>query len=122
MTVITYGAMVQQSLEAARTMELSGVSVEVIDLRTLNPLDEEAMYQSVRKTNKVAVIHEDTLTGGFGAELAARIGTNCFEYLDAPVVRVAALDSPIPYSPPLEDAVLPNKQKILAVLEQLARY
>ena len=121
-TVITYGAMVQQSLEAARTMEASGVSVEVIDLRTLNPLDEDMIYRSVKKTNRAAVIHEDTLTGGFGAEIAALITTNCFEYLDAPVVRVAALDVPIPYSPPLEDAVLPNKQKILAALEQLARY
>ncbi|MCX6121615.1 MAG: dehydrogenase E1 component subunit alpha/beta [Ignavibacteriales bacterium] len=121
-TIITYGAMVQQSLEAARAIESNGVSVEVIDLRTLNPLDEETIYQSVKKTNKVAVIHEDTLTGGFGAEIAALISTNCFEYLDAPVVRIAALDTPIPYSPPLEDAVLPNKQKILAALERLARY
>jgi pyruvate/2-oxoglutarate/acetoin dehydrogenase E1 component len=98
------------------------VSVEVIDLRTLNPLDEEAIFRSVKKTNRVAVIHEDSLTGGFGAEIAARIASDCFEYLDAPLVRVAALDTPIPYSPPLEDAVLPNKQKILTALEQLARY
>ena len=122
MTIITYGAMVQQSLEAARTMESNGVSVEVIDLRTLNPLDEESIYRSVKKTNRVVIIHEDTLTGGFGAEIAARVTSNCFEYLDAPVLRVAALDTPIPYSPPLEDAVLPNKQKILAALEQLVRY
>ena len=121
-TIITYGAMVQQSLEAARTMEAQGVSVEVIDLRTLNPLDEETMYQSVRKTNKVAVIHEDTITGGFGSEISARITENCFEFLDAPIVRVAALDTPIPYSPPLEDAVLPGKQKILTALELLASY
>jgi 2-oxoisovalerate dehydrogenase E1 component len=121
-TIVTYGALVQQSLEVARTMEANGVSVEVIDLRTLNPLDEEAIYRSVRKTNRVAIVHEDTLTGGFGAEIAALIASNCFEYLDAPVVRVAALDSPIPYSPPLEDAVLPNKQKILIALEQLARF
>jgi 2-oxoisovalerate dehydrogenase E1 component beta subunit len=114
--------MVQQSLEAARTMEVKGVSVEVIDLRTLNPLDEETIYQSVKKTNRAVVVHEDTLTGGFGAEIAALITTNCFEYLDAPVLRVAALDTPIPYSPPLEDAVLPNKQKILEALEQLACY
>ena len=121
-SIITYGAMVQQSLEAARTMEANGVSIEVIDLRTLNPLDEETIYQSVKKTNRAVVIHEDTLTGGFGAEIAALISTNCFEYLDAPVLRVAALDVPIPYSPPLEDAVLPNRQKILAALEQLARF
>jgi 2-oxoisovalerate dehydrogenase E1 component len=122
LTIVTYGAMVHQSLEAARMMESNGVSVEVIDLRTLNPLDEEAIYRSVKKTNRVAVIHEDTLTTGFGAEIVALIVKNCFEYLDAPVVRVAALDSPIPYSPPLEDAMLPNKQKILTALEQLAGY
>ncbi|RPI06805.1 MAG: tungsten formylmethanofuran dehydrogenase [Ignavibacteriae bacterium] len=121
-TVITYGAMVQQSLDAARTLEGKGMSVEVIDLRTLNPLDEETIYQSVRKTNKVAVIHEDTMTGGFGSEIVSLITAHCFEYLDAPVQRIAALDTPIPYSPPLENAVLPGKQKILAVLEQLARY
>jgi 2-oxoisovalerate dehydrogenase E1 component len=122
LTVVTYGAMVHQSLEAARVMESNGVSVEVIDLRTLNPLDEETIYRSVKKTNRVAVIHEDTLTAGFGAEIVALIVKNCFEHLDAPVVRVAALDSPVPYSPPLEDAMLPNKQKILTALEQLAGY
>jgi len=121
-TIITYGAMVQQSLEAARVMETKGVSVEVIDLRTLNPLDEESIYRSVKKTSRVAVIHEDTFTAGFGAEIVARITKDCFEYLDAPIVRVAALDSPIPYSPPLEDAMLPNKQKIITALEQLAAY
>ena len=122
LTVVTYGAMVHQSLEVARMMESNGVSVEVIDLRTLNPLDEETIYRSVKKTNRVAVIHEDTLTAGFGAEIVALIVKNCFEHLDAPVMRVAALDSPVPYSPPLEDAVLPNKQKILTALEQLAGY
>jgi 2-oxoisovalerate dehydrogenase E1 component len=121
-TVITYGATVQQSLEAARKMETNGLSVEVIDLRTLNPLDEESIYRSVKKTNRVAVIHEDTLTGGYGAELVALITKNCFEYLDAPVMRVGALDIPVPYSPTLEDAMLPNKQKILDALEQLAAY
>jgi 2-oxoisovalerate dehydrogenase E1 component len=121
-TIITYGAMVQQSLEAARTLEADGVSVEVIDLRTMNPLDEETIYRSVKKTNRAAVIHEDSLTGGFGAEIASLITANCFEYLDAPVLRVAALDTPVPYSPTLEYAVLPQKQKILAALEQLARY
>jgi 2-oxoisovalerate dehydrogenase E1 component len=121
-TIVTYGALVHQSLEAARTMEAQGMSVEVIDLRTLNPLDEELIYQSVRKTNKVMIVHEDTLTGGFGAEIAARIAKSCFEFLDAPILRVAALDTPIPYSPPLEDAVLPNKQNILTALEELTRY
>jgi 2-oxoisovalerate dehydrogenase E1 component len=121
-TIITYGAMVQQSLEAARTMESQNVSVEVIDLRTLNPLDEETIYRSVRKTNRVVVVHEDTITCGFGAELVALIAKNCFEYLDAPVLRVAALDLPVPYSPLLEDAMLPNKEKILTALNELIAY
>jgi 2-oxoisovalerate dehydrogenase E1 component len=121
-TIVTYGGMVQQSLEAARNMEMQGVSVEVIDLRTLNPLDEEAIYRSVRKTNRVVVVHEDTLTAGFGAELVALVAKNCFEYLDAPVLRVAALDLPVPYSPPLEDAMLPNKKKILSALNELIAY
>jgi 2-oxoisovalerate dehydrogenase E1 component len=121
-TVITYGAMVQLSLEAARAMEANGVSVEVIDLRTLNPLDEEAIYRSVKKTGKAAVVHEDTLTGGFGGEIVSLIIRNCFEYLDAPVLRVCALDTPVPYAPSLEHAVLPSKEKILSVLTELADY
>lgn len=121
-SVITYGAMVQKSLEAARKLEEKSVSVEVLDLRTLNPLDETAVYASVRKTGKVLVVHEDTLTGGFGAEIAALISSNCFESLDGPVLRVGALDTPVPYSPSLENAMLPNEQKILAALETLASY
>jgi len=89
------------------------VSVEVIDLRTLNPLDEDTVYDSVRKTNRALLVHEDTLTAGFGAEIAARIAEHCFEHLDAPIMRVAAMDIPVPYSPPLEDAMLPNKQNII---------
>lgn len=121
-TVLTYGAMVQKSLEAAKKMEEKQVSVEVIDLRTLNPLDTETIYASVRKTGKVLIVHEDTITAGFGAEIAALIVRHCFESLDAPIMRVAALDAPVPYSPPLEDAVLPNEKKILAALEELAAY
>lgn len=121
-TIVTYGAMVQKSIEAAKKMEEKGLGVEVIDLRTLNPLDTDAIYKSVRKTGKVLIVHEDTVTAGFGAEIAALIAKNCFAYLDGPVMRVAALDTPIPYSPPLEDAVLPNEKKILAALEELAAY
>ncbi|MBI2620509.1 MAG: dehydrogenase E1 component subunit alpha/beta [Ignavibacteriales bacterium] len=121
-TVITYGAMVQKSLEASRKMEERGVSIEVIDLRTLNPLDIRTMYDSVKKTGKVLVVHEDTITAGFGAEIAALISTNCFESLDGPVFRVGALDTPVPYSPPLENAMLPNEEKILAAIEQLSAY
>ena len=121
-TIVTYGYLVQQSLEAARIMETKGVSVEVIDLRTLNPLDENTIFDSVKKTNRVLLVHEDTLTAGFGAEIAARIAQNCFEHLDAPITRVAAMDIPVPYSPPLEDAMLPNKQNILTAVERLVRY
>jgi 2-oxoisovalerate dehydrogenase E1 component len=121
-SVITYGAMVQKSLEAARKIEEKGVSVEVIDIRTLNPLDEETIFRSVKKTGKVVVVYEDTLTGGFGAEIAARIAQHCFERLDGPVKRVAALDTPVPYSPTLENAMLPNEAKILAALQELAAY
>lgn len=122
LTIVTYGALVQQSLEAARIVESRGVSVEVIDLRTLNPLDGETITRSVRKTNKAIVVHEDTLTGGFGGEIVARIVKDCFEHLDAPVLRVAALDAPVPYAPALEEAMLPNKEKILSAIEQLIAY
>lgn len=121
-TVITYGALVQKSLEAARKMEEKAISVEVIDLRTINPLDKETIFTSVRKTGKILIAHEDTLTAGFGGELAALIADDCFQYLDAPVKRVAALDTPVPYSPPLENAVLPNEARIVSALEELAAY
>jgi pyruvate/2-oxoglutarate/acetoin dehydrogenase E1 component len=102
--------------------EQHAVSVEVIDLRTLNPLDRETVLASVRKTGKALIVHEDTLTGGFGAELAAIIADESFRHLDAPVKRVAAKDAPIPYSPPLESAMLPQESDIVAALEWLARY
>jgi 2-oxoisovalerate dehydrogenase E1 component len=121
-TIVTYGAMVQKSMEAARKAEDRNVSVEVIDLRTLNPLDAETIYASARKTGKVLVVHEDTLTGGFGAEIVARVNQECFEHLDGPVMRVAALDTPVPYSPPLEYAMLPTEEKISQALSQLASY
>lgn len=121
-SVITYGALVQKSLEAARKMEENGVSVEVIDLRTINPLDKEAIYRSAEKTGKVLVAHEDTITGGFGAEIAALVAQHCFEHLDAPVKRIGAIDTPVPYSPPLENAMLPSDARILAAIEELAAY
>jgi 2-oxoisovalerate dehydrogenase E1 component len=122
-TVVTWGMLVQRSLEAARKVEEAhGVSIEVIDLRTLNPLDGETVLRSVRKTGKVLIAHEDTLTGGFGAEIAAIIAAEAFEHLDAPVQRVAAKDSPIPYGPGLENAMLPQESDLVAALTRLTRY
>jgi len=122
-TIITWGMLVQRSLEAARKAEERlGVSVEVIDLRTLNPLDTGTILASVRKTGKVLIAHEDTLTGGFGGEVAAMIASEAFEQLDAPIARVAAKDAPVPYAPALENAMLPQESDLLAALERLARY
>lgn len=119
-TVITYGMMVHRTIAAAKKLE--DVDVEVIDLRTLNPLDEEAIYNSVRKTGKVLIVHEDTYTGGFGGEIAARVADTCFQYLDGPIKRVAAKDSPVPYSPPLEKDTLPGEEDISKALRELADF
>ncbi|MBI4811505.1 MAG: tungsten formylmethanofuran dehydrogenase, partial [Ignavibacteriales bacterium] len=121
-TIITWGMMVQRSVEAARKLEESGVSVEVLDLRTLNPLDEDAILNSVRKTGKVLIVHEDTLTGGFGAEIAALIASEAFTRLDAPIKRVAAKDCHVPYGPTLEAAMLPQTADIVKALEELNRF
>ena len=121
-TLITWGMMVQRSLEAARKLEEQGTNVEVIDLRTLNPLDDEAIFRSVSKTGKVLIVHEDTLTGGFGAEIAALIADEMFMKLDAPVKRVAAKDAPVPYGPTLENAMLPQTADIVKALEALAGF
>jgi len=123
MTILTYGAMVHQSLKAAQTLaEEDDLSVEVLDLRSLVPLDREAIMESVKRTNKVLIVHEDTLTGGIGAELSAILAEDLFEYLDGPIMRVAAPDAPFPYAPPLEDAFLPNADKILVAARKLAAY
>jgi 2-oxoisovalerate dehydrogenase E1 component len=122
-TIITWGMLVQRSLDAAKKVEEKhGVSIEVIDLRTLNPLDRETILSSVRKTGKALVVHEDTLTGGFGAEIAAIIAAEAFERLDGPVQRVAAKDSPVPYGPGLEYAMLPQESNIIAALDRLISY
>ncbi len=123
MTMLTYGAMVHQCLRAARTLEEEDdLEVEVLDLRSLSPLDREAILVSVKHTNKVLIVHEDTLTGGIGAELAAILASELFEYLDGPITRVAAPDVAFPYAPPLEAAYLPNAEKILTAARQLAAY
>jgi 2-oxoisovalerate dehydrogenase E1 component beta subunit len=122
LTIVTYGAMVWVALEAAATLAQEGASVEVVDLRTLLPLDRETVCASVRKTSKVLLLHEDTRTGGMAGELAASITESVFEYLDAPIVRVTAPDTPVPYSPPLEDAFLPNAEKVIEKARWLFRY
>jgi 2-oxoisovalerate dehydrogenase E1 component len=122
-SVITWGMLVQRSLDAARKIEEElGVSVEVIDLRTLNPLDKETIVASVRKTGKALIVHEDTLTSGFGAEIAAILAFEAFERLDAPIQRVAAKDIPVPYGPELEAAMLPQEGDIITALRRLVRY
>lgn len=121
-SIIAYGSAVHMALEAAEQLAGRGISVEVVDIRTLVPFDEESVFASVRKTGRVLVAHEAVLTGGFGGEIAARIAQHCFEWLDAPIVRVAAFDSPTPLAPTLESAVLPNASKILAAVEQLLSY
>jgi pyruvate/2-oxoglutarate/acetoin dehydrogenase E1 component len=122
-TVLTYGAMVHQCLKAARTLEEEDdLEIEVIDLRSLAPLDREAIKASVKRTNKVLIVHEDTLTGGIGAEIAAMLAEDLFEYLDGPITRVAAPDVAFPYAPPLEAAFLPSAEKILTAARQLAAY
>lgn len=122
LSIITYGAMVYVAEDAAEVLDKEGVSVEIVDLRTLLPLDEETVLASVRKTAKVILLHEDTLTGGVGGEIAARIAEKAFEYLDGPLVRIAAPDTPVPYSPPLEAAFLPSVDKVLEKARWLASY
>jgi 2-oxoisovalerate dehydrogenase E1 component beta subunit len=122
LSIITYASTVQLALAAAGTLESEGVSVEVIDLRCLVPFDRETVLESVRKTGKALIVHEDNLTGGFGGEVAAVIAQDAFEYLDAPVRRVAALDTPIPFAPPLEREYLPLEDDILAAARDLAAY
>ena len=120
LSVITWGAMVYTAEEAAS--RLDDVSIEIVDLRTVLPWDKEAVLASVRKTSKVLVLHEDTRTGGFGAEIAATIAEEAFEDLDAPVRRITAPDSPVPFSPSLEAAFIPQVDDVLAGLRQLAEY
>ncbi|PYS85749.1 MAG: hypothetical protein DMF70_03785, partial [Acidobacteria bacterium] len=101
------------ALDAAEELEKEGLDVEVIDLRTLAPLDKDAILASVKKTSRALILHEASLTGGIGGEIAAIISQEAFEWLDAPVVRVASLDTPVPYSPPLEDYYLPQVKDVL---------
>ena len=122
LSIITYGATVWKSLEAAETLEKDGVSVEILDLRTLLPLDDEAILKTVKKTNKVLIVHEDTRTGGLAGEITARINEKAFEWLDGPIMRVTAHDVPLPYAPTLEDFVLPQTDDIDKAARWLASY
>ena len=122
LSILTYGAMVWTALDAAETLEAEGIDAEVVDLRTLFPLDEETILNSVGKTNRAIVLHEATRTGGIGAEVAAVLSERCFESLDAPVVRVTAPDTPVPFSPTLEDAFLPNAGKVCRAARALVGY
>lgn len=121
-SIITYGALVQRSLVAAKQAEQQGISVEVIDLRTLAPYDWEAVARTVKKTNRVIVAHEDTRSHGFGAEVAARIADELFEWLEAPVRRVAALDTFVAYAPQVEDAILPQVEDVSRAITELYGY
>jgi len=121
-TVLTWGALVQRSLLAAQQAEKDGISVRVVDLRTIAPFDWDIISESVRSTNRVVIAHEDQLTCGFGAELAARIADELFEYLDAPVRRVAALDTPVAYYPELEEVILPQAADVSKAIHAVANY
>jgi 2-oxoisovalerate dehydrogenase E1 component len=123
MTVVTYGAVVQRTLVAAKEMEEHhGVSVEVIDLRSLSPVDWETIYTSVRKTSRVIVAYEDSLSWGYGAELAARIADETFVWLDAPVKRVASTDTFVAYAPELEEVILPQVGTLRKAMEEMATF
>ncbi len=122
LTLITWGSTVYLAMEAVKQLEARGRSVEVIDLRSIVPLDEELIYRSVRKTNRVTIAHEDSLLMGFGAEIAARIAANCIDALDAPITRVAAQGSFVPSATNLELMVLPSVNDVRDACERVLRY
>ena len=121
-SVITYGAMVFLAMDAAKELEKEGIDLEVIDLRSLMPWDREKVLESVKKTSKVILLHEDTRTGGFAGEMAAVIAEDAFEYLDGPIRRITAPDTPVPYSPPLEEFFLPQVSDVVRVARELNDY
>src|SRR5205085_3841339 len=122
-TIVTYGATVQRSLAAANQLaEEGGPNAEVIDLRSLSPWDQEAVYASVKKTSRVIVVYEDSISWGYGAEIAARIADDCFAWLDAPVRRVASTDTFVGYAPRLEDATLPQVDDVKRACEEIVKF
>ena len=122
LSIITYGWMVHVALDAAKQLASKGIDVEVLDLRTLMPLDRESILATARKTSKVILLHEDTLTGGLGGELAGIVGEHAFDYLDGPLIRIAAPDTPVPFSEPLENAFLPSADEVVEKAVWLHRY
>jgi len=122
LSVFTYGAMLHVALEAAGRLEADGIDLEVLDLRTLKPLDEDAILASVRKTSRALVLTEEQMTGSVAGEVAARIAEHAFPWLDGPVTRLCCPDTPVPYSPTLEDAYLPNVDKLVAKVRELASF
>jgi pyruvate/2-oxoglutarate/acetoin dehydrogenase E1 component len=122
LTIITYGMMVHESAHAAELLAQDGIDIEILDLRTLLPLDEDAIIDSVKKTGRALIVHEDTRTGGLAGEIAMRISERAFEWLDAPILRVTALDTPVPYSPPLEDYFLPQVDDIVKAVRYMVSY
>jgi len=121
-TIITWGAMVHTAAEAADELAKEGFEAEVVDLRTLIPWDKERVLEGVQRCSKVIVLHEDTRTAGFGAEIAATIAEEAFESLDAPVVRITAPDTPVPFAPPLEKTFIPQVEDVVTALKDLAAY
>ncbi len=122
LTIVSYAAMAHVAMEAAATLAKEGIEADVIDLRTLLPLDRETILASVKNTNRLLIVHEDTRTGGIAGEIAAIVCESAFEHLDAPIGRVTALDTPVPYAPPLEERFLPNAEKVVAAARELAKY
>jgi 2-oxoisovalerate dehydrogenase E1 component beta subunit len=122
MSIITYAAMVHVALEAAGQLEKEGIELEVLDLRTLSPLDRDAIAETVRRTNKVMIVHEDVRTGGIAGEIAAIINEEAFDHLDGPIVRLTALDTPVPFSPPQEEFFLPKVSDVIREARKLLTY
>jgi 2-oxoisovalerate dehydrogenase E1 component beta subunit len=122
LTIVSYAAMVHVALEAASKLAQEGIEAEVLDLRTLQPLDSEAIIASLKHTNRLLILHEDTRTGGIAGEIAAQVCERAFADLDAPIARVTGLDTPVPYAKPLEEFFLPNAEKVVVAARELAQY
>jgi pyruvate dehydrogenase E1 component beta subunit len=118
-TIVGVSRCVNESLSAAKKLEEKGVSAEVIDIRTLQPLDLQTILDSVKRTARLVIVSDDVKTGGVGAEISAAVTENAFDYLDAPVMRVACPDTPIPFSPPLEQLYMPNADKVIQAVDQI---